>query len=220
VTVDGVLFAPVFDEATVYSHAWCQALDASIKQLHLDTLFTGGRAIARREAEAILADHPTSFYVHYGHGSEDAHWGSASYALIDLQNVDRLTGRDVYCMNCLSAKRLGVEAHRCGCTAYWGYIEVFSFSTECPDDFRDFANCGLLCHLQGNPWSRCVELARELAATIAEKLINAGQYIAAILLQRNSDALRCWDGEAPPTPEETWWNRFLRWLRDLLDRIF
>ncbi|GAJ16312.1 unnamed protein product, partial [marine sediment metagenome] len=56
-----------------------------------------------------------------------------------LKNCDRLAGREVFTLACLSAKDLGPAVWRQGGT-YWGYGDVFSFTTDGLAEFQSAAN--------------------------------------------------------------------------------
>ncbi|GAH32832.1 unnamed protein product, partial [marine sediment metagenome] len=171
-----------------------------------------GRVIRRAEVESELEANPGSLFLHYDHGSEDALWGSLTEAVIDLNNVELLAGREVYCMNCSSAKTLGREAHKKGVKAYWGYTEPFAFTTDALPEFKQFANAGLGYRLAGNTWAKCVELVKILAETISERLIEAGKYIAAVIMTKNADILVCYTETSEPEPEPCLVSRFIAYF--------
>jgi hypothetical protein len=115
-------------------------------------------------------------------------------------------------MACLSAKTLGVEAYKNGALAYWGYVEVFSFSTEALDEFRTFANAGLKFKLEGKTWEESLKLVKELADQLCQKLVEAGKYMASILLKQDADALVCYTPNNPPTSNCTFRKTAIRLL--------
>jgi hypothetical protein len=194
-----ILIAPKFDTATNFSYDWSREVKVGLEQKGYTVIDIGGRQVSRAEVEKALKENPNVIYIHYDHGSEDAHWGSETEAVVDLKNVSLLGQREVYCMNCLSAKKLGVEAYKNGALAYYGYVEVFSFSTEALDEFREFANSGLKFRLEGKTWEESLQLAKELADELCQKLVEAGKYIASVLLKQDADALRCYTPNNPPT---------------------
>jgi hypothetical protein len=198
-----ILIAPKFDDATTYSYDWSREIKVGLEQKGYTVIDISGRRVSRAEVEKALKENPGVIYIHYDHGSEDAHWGSETEAVVDLDNVSLLGQREVYCMNCLSAKKLGVEAYKNGAVAYWGYVEVFTFTTEALDEFRDFANSGLKFRLEGKSWEECLQLAKELAKELCQKLIEAGKYISSVILQQDADALRCYTQNNPPTSDCT-----------------
>jgi hypothetical protein len=192
-----VLVAPVFDEVTQHSYSWSRAVREMLEGAGWEVIDISGRAVSREEVEEALRGEVT-LYVHYDHGSSDAHWGASDVKVIDLNNVALLSGRECYNLNCLSAKRLGVEAWKRGARAYWGYIEEFAFSTDALTEFGRFVNEGLRLRLEGKSWAECLRMAKELARELASKLVDAGKYIAAVLLSRDAEILVCYTPENPP----------------------
>ena len=82
------------------------------------------------------------------------------------------SNHEVYCENCLSAKKVGVEAYKSGAIAYWCYIEDFVFTTEALYEFNMFANAGLKFWLEGNKWEKCQNLLRSLQTSYAKNSSN------------------------------------------------
>jgi len=194
-----VLVAPKFDSPTEYSYDWSREAKALLEEKSYEAIDIGGRRVSRVEVENALKQNPGVLYIHFDHGSDSAHWGSETEAVVDLNNVTLLSGREVYCMNCLSAKKLGVEAYKNGALAYWGYVETFTFTTEAIDEFKEFAVSGLKFRLEGKTWKECLQLAKDLAVTLSQKLVEAGKYIASVILQGDADALHCYTEDMPPT---------------------
>lgn len=188
-----VVIGPVFDEVTKYSAEWCQ----EVAELYPDKVFLTNKAITRAEVEEALKKYPDAIVIFYDHGSEDALWGSQNEAVIDLENVDLLSNREVYTMACSSAKILGKEAYNRNCLAYWGYYEPFSFTTDAIEDFKYSANKGIDLRVKGLSWKECLEAVREVIKKFVDKLIDEGKVMAAFCMKRNGDALRCYDGEKP-----------------------
>lgn len=206
-----ILIGPMFDEATVFSFGWSKEVKEAHEAQGYKVHELSGRPVTRVEHDNLLIDNPDIPYIFYDHGSEDCLWGSKTEKVIDLSNVHLLVNRDVYTLACLSALKLGVEAMKIGAKSFWGYTESFAFSTEALDEFKEFANSGTKYRLEDKALPECLKLAKELATKLSEKLIEAGKYIAAILMNGNRDALVCYNGEAPPE-EENWLLRFFRWL--------
>ena len=184
-----LLSAPVFDEVTKYSLVWAEEVESWLD----DPTVLKGRPITRAEVEANLKD--KTLYIHYGHGSEDALWGSHVEAVIDLKNV-KLLPKEIYTMSCLTAKELGVAAWRNG-SVYYGYYDVFSFTEDSLKEFQQFANCGMLYRRTGWSWKNTLEKAKELGENLVAELSSDGRYIASICMSRNVLALRCYNGGAP-----------------------
>lgn len=196
-----ILVAPKFDSTTEYSYDWSREAKALLEEKDYKVIDISGRRVRRAEVEEALKRNSNMLYIHMNHGSEDAHWGSEDEAVVDLENVELLSGRETYCMNCLSAKKLGVEAWKDKALAYWGYVEVFTFTTEALDEFREFANSGLKFRLEGKTWKESLSMTKDLAKALAQKLVEAGKYIASVILQGDAEALRCYTEDMPPTSD-------------------
>jgi hypothetical protein len=150
-----VLIDPEFDDATFYSHLWASRLKQALEAEGWKVVEIGGRRVSRVEVEGALAANPGAPYIHMDHGSEDAHWGSETEHVLDLKNVDKVAGRVVYCMNCLSAAKLGAVAHiNYGCV-YVGYIREFVFTVEDEELFCTAANSGFIFYVKGeDDWAK------------------------------------------------------------------
>jgi hypothetical protein len=197
-----ILIAPCFDEPTQYTFSWSREVVSLLQEKGYNVIDIGNREVSRAEVEEALKQNPNVLYIHYDHGTEDAHWGSRSEKVIDLDNVQLLSHREVYCLNCLSAKKLGVEAYKLGAIAYWGYVQTFIFTTDAIEEFKQFANSGIKFKLEGHSWEECLELAKNFAKQLSEKLIKEGKYIASITLEQDADALRCYTEKNPPKETE------------------
>ena len=193
-----ILVAPKFDDATSYSFDWSREVKRMLEEKGYAVIDISGREVSREEVEKALKDNPGAIYIHYNHGEEDAHFGSLTEKVVDLKNVQLLGKREVYCLNCLSAKKLGVEAYRNGAIAYWGYIKTFIFSTDAINEFKTFANVGIKLRLEGKTWEECLQTAKNLAKELCQKLISEGKIISAVILQHDADALRCYTENNPP----------------------
>jgi len=191
-----LIVAPVFDEATRHSYDWSRLAKTMLEEEGYLVHDLSGRGVGRREVEEAVGD--TDIVCFFDHGDEDRLFGDRSEPVLDLGNVDLLSGREVYTMACLSARRLGVEAWRRGAKAYWGYEDSFIFTTDAVEEFREFAVSGLRYRLQGKSWSEALELARKLGRSLADKLADEGKIIASSCMHHDADALRCYDGGEPP----------------------
>jgi hypothetical protein len=184
-----VLIDPEFDEATAFSRLWASRLKEAIESRGWKVVELGGRPISRAEVEEALAANPGAPYIHYNHGSEDAHWGSEEEAVLDLKNVGRVAGRVVYCMNCLSAKKLGAVAHtNYGCV-YVGYIKEFTFVTDDEGLFCEAANSGFIAYADGKGWAEAKKIMVEAFNKAISETDNPW---SKIWLQWDRDALRIW----------------------------
>jgi hypothetical protein len=209
-----LVVAPVFDDVTGYSFDWSNEIVDLLKTSY-NVFVIAGREIGRTEVEEALKN-GVNLYVHYGHGSEDCHWGSRKVKVVDLKNDVLLGGKEVYCMNCLSASKLGRDAvENRGCIAYYGYTDVFVFSTDALNEFKLFANAGLKYRLLGYSWKSTVDFAKEFADVIVEKLYSEGKYIAASALKHDASVLVCWEHGSMQN-EKSW----LDTVKEYLKRIF
>ena len=215
-----LVVAPRFDDATGYSYEWSREIVDWLKTALYDVVDLGGRTVGRSEVEGELKKN-FELYVHYNHGSEDCHWGSSVEKVVDLQNDSLLGGKEVYCMNCLSASKLGRDAVKNkGCVAYYGYTDVFAFSTDALDYFKTLANAGLKYRLCGYSWQQVVSMVKQLAETLVEELYNAGKFIAASAIQHDADVLVCWE---PGHVSNSWIDnlvgavrKFIEWIRRVI----
>jgi hypothetical protein len=150
-----ILIDPEFDEATYYSHLWASRLKEAVEAEGWKVIEIGGRRVSRAEVESALASNPSVPYIHYNHGSEDAHWGSETEKVLDLNNVDKVAGRIVYCMNCLSAAKLGAVAYTNYKCIYVGYVREFAFTVEDEQLFGEAANSGFIAYAKGErDWAK------------------------------------------------------------------
>jgi hypothetical protein len=217
-----LVVAPRFDDETVYSYEWSREIVDWLKTAMYDVVDIGGRTVRRGEVEDALKQN-IELYVNYNHGSEECHWGSSTEKVVDLNNDSLLGGKEVYCMNCLSASKLGRDAVKNkGCVAYYGYTDVFAFSTDALDDFKTFANAGLKYRLCGYSWQQVVLMVKRLADILVEKLYKDGKFIAASAMQHDADVLVCW--ESGNVPESKSWidkliediKKFIEWIRRVI----
>lgn len=216
-----VVVAPKFDLATEHSYSWSREVVDVLRSYGYEVVDIGGRPVSRSEVTDALLRNTGALYVHYDHGSEWAHWGSQVEPVVDLWNVDLLSGREVYCMNCESARLLGVEAIKRGCLAYWGYRDVFVFTSDAVADFKEFANAGIKRRLSGLSWKEALNEVKKLGVSLSEKLFSEGKFVAASAIQHDTDVLVCYEkGDEIGNPEEKpWWRRLVEWIGRLIERI-
>jgi len=187
------------DEPTRYSLQWCQEIVDFLKSKgETVTDFPNSDAV-RGKVTAGLQAFPDAFYVHYGHGDQDREVGDDGEPIIDLDNVYILSGREVYTMSCLSAKVLGVEAYNKKCIAFWGFVDVVSFTTDALSEFKEALNYGFYLRYEGKTWKECIDLTKQKMQEIINKLMANGRFMAASALDGDMNALVCWDGGAPPS---------------------
>ena len=189
--------SPEFDEATKYCRKWNQkVMDELAIQDRIDLLKDDA---TRKKFEENMPG--CVFLVFYDHGDEGslvAQGGGDS--MVDLANVGLLAGKECFTMACLSSKVLGVEAYNKGCKAYWGYYDVFAFTTEDESIFMEAANFGLILRLKnGYAWEDCYDA---VMLKFNELIDKATDVWTKIWLRHDRDALRLYTPERPPQPEE------------------
>jgi len=189
--------APRFDEATSVSYKWFRHLVSELQDQKWVTLEEED-AVRSRVVEAFNQHHP-EIIVFYDHGVEDGlvEQGGKGY-VIDLKNVDKFAGRVIYTMACLSAKKLGKQHWRNG-GVYWGYTEVFGFTLQEEELFRECANAGLIYRInEGKSWDECVEYAKR---KFDEAIDKAELVWTKIWLQHDRDSLVCYTPSSEPEPD-------------------
>ncbi|RLE67013.1 MAG: hypothetical protein DRJ38_00135 [Thermoprotei archaeon] len=189
--------APEFDVVTSYSVRWAEEAIEKLREKYVVRAMTG-RPYTRQEVERVF-ERAFEMFVFYDHGNEDALYGDENEKVIDLDNVELLRDKIVYTMACLSAKKLGVEAWRRGCRVYWGYYEPFCFTLAEEHYFKRFANYGLMLLADGVPPAEAKRRTLQLGQQLIEELQKRGRYIAAAVLKQDMEALRCYNGEIPPS---------------------
>jgi hypothetical protein len=221
-----ILIDPEFDDPTHYSHLWAQRLKRQIEAKGWQVAEVGGRRVSRVEVEHALAENPEVPYIHMDHGSEDAHWGSEVEPVLDLANVDKVAGRIVYCMNCLSARKLGAVAYTNYSCIYVGYIEEFAFTTENEQYFCEAANSGFIAYANGESnWTRIKQIMIETFNKIVDAIADPWGKMWA---RWDRDSLRIWckgvDEPKPTCPISRMilflfgWKALI-WLRRVRDKV-
>jgi hypothetical protein len=194
-----IVVAPLFDDVTVYTFDESRdALDYA-KGKGLKVLDLAKENAIRENVENALKSNPKAMLYHADHGNENCIWGNDNRAVVDLNNVDLLSGRESYNDNCSSAKELGVEAWKRGCLAYWGYIDVFTFTTDAAEEFKEAINFGFKRRLDGLAWKDCLDKAKQRMTEIIDSLVASGRGMAASCLTHDRDCLVCYTPDNAPT---------------------
>jgi len=180
-----LLVAPLFDDVTIYSLQLAKSIEADER--------LEGRPILRKEYEAAVKD--KQLLIFYDHGSEDTLWGTENQGILDLDNAETAP-KEVYTMACLAGKSLGVALWRLG-SVFWGYSDVFTFTTDSLKEFGEFAKNGLVKRREGASWTDALKHTKTLGETLAAQLVEQGKYIASSALLSDVYALVCYNGEAP-----------------------
>ncbi|GAI95199.1 unnamed protein product, partial [marine sediment metagenome] len=101
----------------------------------------------------------------------------------------------------LSAKDLGPEVWSKGGT-YWGYVDVFSFTTDSLLEFQEAANCGFKFRfIEEDTRENSLKRAKETFTRLALELVDAGKTFAAICMREDGDALVYLDAHKPEEKE-------------------
>jgi hypothetical protein len=179
--------APRFDEASGYSFKWYERLrDAVEGKVELQELLgdTAIRAAFEGNLEAFRPD----AIVFYNHGSEDCLCAQGGQdCVLDSKNVDKVAGKIVYTMACLSARKLGAQAYARGCV-YVGYVEEFVFTVDEEALFGQAANSGFIAYVNGEKdWAKVKQIMVEAFNRAMEQ---AKDPWAKMWLQWDRDALR------------------------------
>ena len=193
--------ATLMDEATEFSYRWNQRLWEALTGL--DRIDLMDDRATRSEWEKALDLHNPDLIVHYGHGSEWMLVGDDSKAIMDEYNANKASGRTVFTMCCSAAAKLGADAYRKGCVAWWGYINPFAFMTEDEEVFCELANMGLIEKIEtGASWPKVLERVKEAYdLKIDEIRESGGDPWTIIALVNNKNALIVYTEETPPTSD-------------------
>jgi hypothetical protein len=195
-----VLVAPKFDDVTAISWRWAERLRQAVEALGWSIAELGGRPVSRTEVEDAVSRNPDASFVFYDHGSEDVLWGSESEAVVDLRNVEKLAGRVVYTMACLSAKKLGATAYTQYSCVYVGYIREFAFTPGDEGLFCEAANSGFIAYAKGeSDWGKIKKIMVE---AFNEAIAKAEDPWTRTWLTWDRDALRVYAPNADQ-PEPT-----------------
>jgi len=202
--VDAIIVcAPRFDDVTEYCFEESRDLINFAEHEGVKIIDLPDEKAVRAKLEEAIVLHPGALIYHTDHGSEDKAWGDDEKPVLDLENVDLLRDREAYMNNCSSAKKLGVEAYKHGCKAYWGSKDVVSFTTDAWEDFKEAFLHGLKLRIQGCSWSDCFSKTREKLDELVDKLLAEGKILAASCMRSFRDTLVCYTPETPPAPEDT-----------------
>jgi len=189
---------PLFDPVTQDTFDEAADVLAYMQQKGVETVDLAKGDCVRARVEALLNARPDLNVHHADHGNVDRWYGNDEQPCVDLQNVQLLKAREVYCNNCSSAKTLGVEAFKAGCLAYWGYTGVVSYTTDALEEFKEAFNYGLKRRIDGLTWAECLAAAKQRMTELVNALVASGRVLAATCLRDDRDILVCYTPESPP----------------------
>jgi len=193
-----LMIRPIFDDVTELTFDEAQDVLDYFKEKGVEYIDLGADEATREKVEDFLHSNPNIGVLHYDHGNESSWIGSNEQPVVDLENVHLLEKRECYANNCSSAKALGVEAWKIG-AVYWGYKDVFVFTTDALEEFKQFVNNGIKRRVDGFSWKECLEKTKEVATLLIDQLIKAGKGLAASCLRWDVDILVCYNAESPET---------------------
>jgi len=196
-----IVVAPIFDDVTEITYEESRAVVKYASEHNIDVIDLAKADAVRWKVEETLREYPNLLVYHADHGNESSWFGNDEQPCVSSENVKLLADRECYCNNCSSAKRLGVEAYHLGAT-YWGYTDLFVFTTDALEEFELFINNGIKRKIDGLNWRECLEATKELANLLIDKLIQAGKALAASCLRWDCDHLHCWGENVEDPPAE------------------
>ena len=194
------MIRPVIDEVTEITYDEAQDVLDYFDEKEVRYIDLAKDDATRENVEKGLKTNPNMSVLHYDHGNKTS-WIGEDGAVVDLENVELLRDRQCYCDNCSSAAKLGVEAWKLG-AVYWGYKEIFMFTTDSLEEFKTAVNFGIKRHIDGFSWKECLEEAKAKMTELADKLVAEGKILAASCMRRDRDIMVCYTADSPPEPEE------------------
>ena len=200
---DWLMIRPCFDEATEYTFQEGQDVLDYFAEKEVICIDLAKEQANKEMVKAVLAAHANVNIAHFDHGNEDNWIDNDGQSCMSCETAECLKGRECYCNNCSSAKNLGVEAFKKGAAAYWGYTNLFVFTTDAIEEFKEFVNHGIKRRVDGLTWKQCLELTKELAEKLINLLLQAGKALAASCLRWNCDHLVCYTEDMPPSTDQT-----------------
>jgi hypothetical protein len=126
--------------------------------------------------------------VFYDHGSDDCLCAQGGVdCILDSENVEKVAGKVVYTMACLSCRKLGAQAYALGCV-YVGYYEEFTFTTDDEKYFCEAANSGFISYVNGETdWAK---VKKAMVEAFNKAMQEVQDPWARMWLQWNRDSLR------------------------------
>jgi len=93
----------------------------------------GGNANKAPVYAAIDSNNPTHFYG-FGHGGNTRFTGDSEQDIFTVNECDKLAGKEVYLLSCLTANALGSAIIQNGATAYAGYRISWTWVSDSGSD--------------------------------------------------------------------------------------
>jgi hypothetical protein len=182
-----IFVLPEFDDASKFSHLWGSRLIEQVKDKVNVILLERGNA-TREKFEKALQEHLEADICFEDHGGEDCLCAQGGQdCVLSSDNVDKVAGKVIYTMACLSARTLGAQAYAQGCV-YVGYVEAFTFTTQDEQLFCQAANSGFITYVEGETdWAKIKALMVE---TFNKAMEQTNDPWSQMWLQWDRDALR------------------------------
>jgi len=194
---------PRFDEATVFSHKFAERIIDWLKEKGKSFIDLSDVDAVRDKVHTALKQNPSAKVIFFNHGDETSLMGNNGIPVIDMENVDLLTGREyTFTLACLWGKEGGAQAWRENCRAVYCYNDVVSFTSDAQEEFTlAFTEGFFLREEQGLDWKEILQKMKELMTELTGKLIGQGKLIAASCMEHDRDILVIYNGGSePPTP--------------------
>jgi hypothetical protein len=155
VVQDCIFVLPEFDDVSKYSHLWGTRLIEQVKDKVNVILLERGNA-TREKFEKALQEHPEADICFEDHGSESCLVAQGGEdCVLDTSNVEKVAGKIIYTMACLSSTKLGAVAYSSYGCVYVGYIKEFAFIIEDEELFCTAANSGFIVYARGEKdWAK------------------------------------------------------------------
>jgi len=162
-----LILATRYDDATLYSYEWAEALHKELLSARHQCIFLNPEGVCRSGGALADAVGRSEFVVFYGHGEINS-WialpplttsmpGLANANAVDLVNIATLQvldGRKVYAGCCHSLSQLGQSyTGQYPASEFIGYKSAFGFEFENHTLFRDVVNASVVKFISGAPKS-------------------------------------------------------------------
>ena len=204
-----LLVAPIFDSVTEITYDESRDALEYLKDKVEVVGDLSGRPVKRSEVESALESDPEVNLAFWDHGSPDKLWGSEEEAVIDLENVEILSGREVFASACSFGEKGGAEAYRRKAKAVLCYDDIVYFTTDALAEFKEAFNFPIKRRADSLGWKECLEKTKQRMTELIDHLVEAGKALAASCLTWDRDHLHCWGEGIEEPPEECPVSRFI-----------
>ena len=211
-----IVARPSFDEASEYSHVFCQELIDLMKKAGTECLDFSKVDATPEKLEAILEAMPRdqAHFIFYNHGSEEGlvSQDGKTY-IIHKGNLYLLKGKIVYTLACSWGADGGWQAKREGAIAVHCYGQIVGFMTSALEDFQESFNYGFKLlygkmqqGLEPN-FEGVLKKEKEKFTELSDKLMSEGNFLGAMWMNRNGASVRWYNGKSEPPPSKCFFRR-------------